>query len=405
MSERAPESGHVGDGSGTTRALSGPVPFRRALEGLLGVPATEGNRVDVLRNGDRIFPALFEAVGAATSTVDFLTFVYWQGSTGEEMAALLAERAAAGVRVRVILDAIGAFSMDRSLVERMVAAGAQVEWFRPVNKVRFWEANHRSHRKVLICDEEVAFTGGIGIADEWRGDARGPGEWRDTHFRVRGPAVDGLRAAFVQNWAETGRPLFDATVDRFPVAPGSGPSVVQVVRGAAQTGWSDVATLVRSLLALARRRVRITTAYFVPDDATCRILAETARRGVEVDVLLPGPHVDKRFVQLASQSQYAALLAAGVRLWSYQVSMLHAKVMTVDGLVASVGSANFTSRSLVLDDEVNLVVLDPEVVRTLDDDFETDLAASEAVDPDGWPDRGLAQRALEAVAGLGARHM
>lgn len=359
----------------------------------------------MLRNGDRIFPAMFDAVRAATSTVDFLTFVYWQGSIGDEMATLLAERAAAGVRVRVILDAIGAFSMDRALVERMVRAGAQVEWFRPVNKARFWEANHRSHRKVLICDEEVAFTGGIGIADEWRGDAGGPAEWRDTHFRVRGPAVDGLRAVFVQNWAETGRPLFEAGVDRFPVQPEAGRSTVQVVRGAAQTGWSDVATLVRSLLALAQERVRITTAYFVPDDATCRVLADTARRGVDVDVLLPGPHVDKRFVQLASESQYAGLLEAGVRLWSYQVSMLHAKVMTVDGRVASVGSANLTSRSLLLDDEVNVVVFDPEVVATLDADFGHDLARSEPVDPARWPERGLAQRAKEAVAGLGARHM
>lgn len=384
---------------------SGALSYRRALEGMLGVPATEGNRVDVLRNGDRIFPAMFDAIGAATSTVDFLTFVYWQGSVGAEMAALLADRAATGVRVRVILDAIGAFSMDRALVARMVAAGAQVEWFRPVNKVRFWEANRRSHRKVLICDEQIAFTGGIGIADEWRGDARRPGEWRDTHFRVQGPAVDGLRAAFVQNWAETGRPLFDPGVDRFPVQPAAGPSTVQVVRGAAQTGWSDVATLVRSLLSLARERVRITTAYFVPDEATCRLLAETARRGVQVDVLLPGPHVDKRFVQLASESQYAGLLQAGVRLWTYQVSMLHAKVMTVDGLVASVGSANFTNRSLLLDDEVNVVVFDPDVVRTLDADFQADLAASAPVDPVEWPERGLAQKAKEAVAGLGGRHM
>ena len=384
---------------------TGALSYRRALEGLLGVPATEGNRVDVLRNGDRIFPAMFDAIGGATSTVDFLTFVYWQGSVGAEMAALLAERAAAGVRVRVILDAIGAFSMDRALVARMVAAGAQVEWFRPVNKVRFWEANRRSHRKVLICDEQVAFTGGIGIADEWRGDARRPGEWRDTHFRVQGPAVDGLRAAFVQNWAETGRPLFDPEVDRFPVQPAAGRSTVQVVRGAAQTGWSDVATLVRSLLSLARERVRITTAYFVPDEATCHLLAETARRGVQVDVLLPGPHVDKRFVQLASESQYAGLLQAGVRLWTYQVSMLHAKVMTVDGLVASVGSANFTNRSLLLDDEVNVVVFDPDVVRTLDADFEADLAVSAPVDPVEWPERGLAQKAKEAVAGLGGRHM
>ena len=385
--------------------VSGAMGYRRALEGLLGVPATEGNRVDVLRNGDRIFPAVFEAIDAATCTIDFLTFVYWRGSVGEELAALLAAKAAAGVRVRVILDAFGAFSMDRSLVDRMAEAGAQVEWFRPVNKARFWEANHRSHRKVLICDEDVAFTGGIGIADEWRGDARRPGEWRDTHFRIRGPAVDGLRAAFVQNWAETGRPLFDEGIDRFPMQPVAGTTVAQVVRGAAQTGWSDVATLVRSLLALARERVRITTAYFVPDEDTCATLAATARRGVEVDVVLPGPHVDKRFVQLASQSQYDLLLDAGVRLWSYQVSMLHAKVLTVDRAVASVGSANFTNRSLMLDDEVNVVVLDPEVVRILDDDFDADLGASEPVDPSAWPERGLAQRALEAVAGLGGRHM
>jgi cardiolipin synthase len=383
-----------------------PVRYRRALEGLLGVPATEGNAVDVLRNGDRIFPAMFEAIGAATSTVDFLTFVYWQGSIGRELAALLAERAAAGVRVRVILDALGAYSMDRGLVEAMVAAGAQVEWFRPVNKARFWEANHRSHRKVLICDEDIAFTGGIGIADEWRGDARGPGEWRDTHFRIRGPAVDGLRAAFVQNWAETGRPLLDEGVDRFPVQPAAGPTVAQVVRGAAQTGWSDVATLVRSLLALAQERVRITTAYFVPDEATCAALAATARRGVEVDVLIPGPHADKRYVQLAGQAQYDVLLGAGVRLWSYQVSMLHAKVITVDGVVASVGSANFTSRSLLLDDEVNVVVFDPDVVGVLDGHFDDDLAESAPVDPQSWPDRGRAQRALEQlVAGLGGRNM
>jgi cardiolipin synthase len=379
--------------------------YRRALEGLIGVPATEGNQVDVLRNGDRIFPAMLEAIRGAESTIDFLTFVYWQGSIGREVAAALTERAAAGVRVRVLLDAVGALTMDRSLVAGMEAAGAQVEWFRPVNKVRIWENNHRSHRKVLICDERQAFTGGVGIADEWRGDARDASEWRDTHFRITGPAVDGLRAAFVQNWGETGRPLFETGVDRFPAQAQVGASVAQVVRGAAQTGWSDVATLVRSLLALAGERVRITTAYFVPDDATCRLLAATARRGVEVDVLLPGPHVDKRVVQLAGEAQYASLLEAGVRLWSYQRSMLHAKIVTVDRILASVGSANFTTRSMLLDDEVNVVVLDPVVTRVLDDDFDVDLSHAEAVDPGAWPERGLAQRAKEAVAGLGGRHM
>jgi cardiolipin synthase A/B len=203
-----------------------------------------------------------------------------------------------------------------------------------------------------------------------------------------------------------GRPLLDVGVDRFPVQPVAGSTVAQVVRGAAQTGWSDVATLVRSLLALAQERVRVTTAYFVPDEATCAALAATAQRGVEVDVLIPGPHIDKRYVQLASQAQYDVLLAAGVRLWSYQVSMLHAKVITVDSVVASVGSANFTSRSLLLDDEVNVVVFDPDVVAVLDEHFEADLAVSAPVDPRSWPDRGRAQRALEQlVAGLGGRNM
>ncbi len=381
-------------------ALGEGSSYRRVLEGLVGVPATEGNRIDVLRNGDEIFPAMLDAIRAATRTVDFLTFIYWEATIGEEFAEALSERAEQGVRVRVLLDALGAQRMDKRLIERMDAAGAQVEWFRPVTNLRFWDTNHRTHRKVLICDEEVGFAGGVGIADEWRGDARNPDEWRDTHFRLRGPAVDGLRAAFVKNWAETGRPIFDTGIDRFPVQPDAGRSLVQVVQGASEIGWSDLATLVRALLLLARRRVRITTAYFVPDPDTCRLLCEVSRRGVEVQVLVPGPHADKRFVQLASEAQYAELLDAGVEVCAYQPTMLHAKVMTVDGMVANVGSANFNSRSLGLDEEVNLVVYDPEVVRALDEDFDADLRRSRPLDGVEWEARGVLQRAKEAATGL-----
>ena len=383
---------------------NGPRRFQRALEGLLGVPATEGNQIDVLRNGDEIFPALLDAIRSAERTIDFLTFVYWEGSIGEEFAALLADRARRGVRVRVILDAVGAVSMNPKCVEDMEKAGCQVEWFRPVQKLKFWENNHRTHRKVLICDERVAFTGGIGIADEWRGDAANENEWRDTHFRVRGPAVCGLRAAFVQNWAETNRVLFDCQIDRFPDQPQVGDSVVQVIRGAAEAGWSDITTLMRSLLCLARERVRITTAYFVPDEGTSDLLCETAARGVELEILLPGPHIDKRFVQLASESQYDKLLDAGIKLWAYQPTMLHAKVMTVDGVVANVGSSNMNSRSLELDDEVNLVVFDPEIVRQLDDHFDDDLSRAEPIDLERWEDRSLVQRAKEAATELVERN-
>jgi len=374
--------------------------YRRALEGLLGVPATEGNQIDVLRNGDKIFPALLDAIRSAERTIDFLTFVYWAGSIGDEFADALASRARAGVRVRIMLDAVGAYTIDQECVDDMTDAGCRVEWFRPVSKLKFWDSNHRTHRKVLICDEQVAFTGGIGIADEWRGNARNADEWRDTHFRVRGPAVCGMRAAFVQNWAENNRQLFEDGVDRFPEQQQVGSSVAQVIRGAAEAGWSDITTLIRSLLCLARERVRITTAYFVPDGGTCDLFCDAVKRGVEVEILVPGPHIDKRFVQLASEAQYAALLEGGVKLWAYQPTMLHAKIMTVDGLVASVGSANFNSRSLDFDDEVNLVVLDPSVVAELDRHFEEDVSRSEAIESEGWAHRNLVQRVKEAASDL-----
>ncbi|MGQ0744580.1 MAG: phospholipase D-like domain-containing protein [Acidimicrobiales bacterium] len=372
--------------------------YRRSLEGLLGVPATEGNQIEVLRNGNQIFPAILAAIDEARSTVDFLTFVYWEGDIGRQVAEVLAQRARAGVRVRVLLDAFGAHTMDPSLVERMREAGCLVEWFRPLDHRRPWVNNHRTHRKVLICDEEVAFTGGVGIADEWKGDARGPAEWRDTHFSLRGPAVDGLRAAFLANWAESEHQIFDAKVDRFPAQPQNGESTVQVVRGESAAKWSDITTLMRSLLCLADQRLWITTAYFVPDPGTTDLLVAAARRGVEVRVLVPGPHADKRFVQLAGESRYQRLLDEGVRIWAYQPTMLHAKVLTVDGQVATVGSANFNRRSLVLDDEVNLVVFDPALVATLDEDFAQDLSMSRELVSRRWRRRSVGQRAKEAAA-------
>ena len=368
--------------------------FRRHLEGVLGTPATEGNQVDVLRNGDEIFPAMFEAIDEAERTIDFLTFVYWEGEVGERLAARLCERAEAGVRVRVLLDALGARTMDRRLVRDMEDARVDLRWFRPLRRLRPFEVNHRTHRKVLVVDEAVAFTGGVGIADVWRGDARDPDEWRDTHFRVRGPAVDGLRAAFLDNWGETTPHLFD-DADTFPEQPQPGSSVIQCVRGAAETGWSDIDALFRTLLQLASERVRITTAYFVPDAQMRRSLCEASARGVEVEILLPGPHIDKQFVQLAGQGAYDDLVDAGVAIWHYQPTMLHAKVMTIDAMVATIGSANFNARSMARDEEVNLVVLDPDLAATLDAHFDEDLERSVRIEAGRWRSRPLHRRALE----------
>jgi cardiolipin synthase len=369
--------------------------IRRTLEGVIGVPATEGNRLEVLRNGDEIFPAMLEAIDSAEHTIDLLTFVYWEGEIGTRFAESLAARARAGVRVRVLLDAWGAHPIERTLTDLMEEAGVQVRWFRPLRRLEPSKMDHRTHRKVMIVDEAVGFTGGVGIADEWQGNARDESEWRDTHFRVTGPAVDGLRAAFLDNWAETDPVLFDDGIDRFPQQPQPGRSVVQCVRGASETGWADVSTLYLTLMQLAERRLRITTAYFVPDEDLCQRLCDAADRGVDVQILLPGPHADKRFVQAGGEAVYARLMEHGIEIWNFRPSMLHAKVMTVDGIAANVGSSNLNARSTELDEEVNLVALDPELVRTLDDQFEEDLERSVRIDPERWDDRSVGQRALE----------
>jgi cardiolipin synthase len=370
---------------------------RRTLEGVIGVPATEGNQIDVLRNGREIFPAMLDAIGNAQHTIDLLTFVYWEGDVGTEFANALAERARAGVRVRVLLDAVGAQSMERSLCTMMEDAGVQVRWFRPLHRARLGRVNHRTHRKVLIADEAIAFTGGVGIADEWRGDARDESEWRDTHFRIRGPAVDGLRAAFLDNWTETDQVLFEAGIDRFPDQPKPGTAIAQCVRGVAHGGHSDIDLLFRSLLQVATRRVRIATAYFVPGDEIVEHICAARERGVEVEILLPGPHADKRFVQLAGEADYGVLLDAGVQVWSFQPSMLHLKMMTVDGIVSNIGSANLNSRSMALDEEINIAVIDAALTATLDAHFDEDLARSVRIQPVRWSRRSFGQQLAERL--------
>jgi len=374
------------------------IQVRRTLEGVLGVPATEGNSVEVLRNGDEIFPALFDAIDEAEHTIDFLTFVYWQGSIGTHLAESLADRAQAGVRVRVLLDSFGARLIDPESITLMEDRGVHLRWFRPMKKLRVGQINHRTHRKLLIVDEDTAFTGGVGIADEWQGDARNEHEWRDTHFRVRGPAVDGLRAAFLDNWIETDPLIFEDGVDRFPDQQQRGSAIVQCIRGASETGWSDAATMFRSLLQLAEHRIRLTTAYFVPDADLIDRICDAADRDVRVEILLPGPHADKRIVQVVAEDCYERLLDCGVHLWSFQPSMLHAKVMTVDGHIANVGSANLNSRSMALDEEINMVVLDDDVAATLDRHFEEDLERSVRLEPGRWRSRSRWQQGVESAA-------
>jgi cardiolipin synthase len=367
----------------------------RVLTAVSGVPVSRGNRLELLRNGDEIFPAMLDAIESAERSVDLLTFVYWSGDIAGRFATTLALAARRGVRVRVLLDALGAKSIERAVVERMRSAGCDVRYFRPPDPRHPLKATHRTHRKVLVCDETVGFTGGVGIADEWSGDGRSDGCWRDTHVRLLGPAVAGLRASFLDNWIETDSTIFQPAFDHFPETGAPGDSSVQVIKGSAEPGWNDVSISVRALIELARRTIRITTAYFVPDDDLQMRLIRASERGVDVSLLLPGPHADKRFVQVAGEKRYRELLDRGVQVHSYQPSMLHAKVMTVDRAAAVIGSANFNHRSTHLDEEVNLIVFDGAVAAELDDDFDADLGYSEELDPRRWRRRSLPQRLLE----------
>ncbi|MFE7749002.1 phosphatidylserine/phosphatidylglycerophosphate/cardiolipin synthase family protein [Streptomyces sp. NPDC057428] len=372
------------------------VRLRRRLERLIGIAATEGNEVVPLRNGNQIFAAMLGAIRAAEHTVDMMTFVYWRGDIARDFAQALSERARAGVRVRLLLDGFGSRLIEKDQLAMMEDAGVEVAWFRKPLYLSPLKQNHRCHRKVLITDEEVAFTGGVGIAEEWCGDARNEREWRDTHVQVRGPAVDGLAAAFAQNWSECHAELFDER-DRFVEIEPQGGSIVQVVRGSASFGWQDMQTLLRVVLESAEERVRLTTAYFAPDTYFIELLCATARRGVTVEILLPGPHTDKRVCQLAGQHHYEDLTGCGVKIYEYQPTMMHTKALTVDGVASLIGSTNFNRRSLDHDEEVMLAVLDPAFTATLDEHFDEDRDNSVLIDGARWRRRSTAQRMREVA--------
>ncbi|MFP3913743.1 MAG: phospholipase D-like domain-containing protein [Actinomycetota bacterium] len=356
-------------------------PVRRALEAFVGVEFTEGNSVTRLRNGVEIFPPMLRAVRLARERIDFVTFVYWTGDIARQMAEALAERARAGVDVRVLLDAVGAADMSPDLVEQMEASGVEVAWFRPVTRWKVWEIDHRTHRKILVVDDQVAFTGGVGVAREWEGDARGPDEWRDSHFQVRGPAIDPLRSAFLSDWRDAGGSMVgDGEIPARPERAGDVP--LGVVDASAQIELNRAGRALEVMVARAHTRVWVTTPYFNPAPRLTRFLAEAVERGVEVRIMIPGPHIDKRVSLVSAEDQAARLLDAGVWLHRFQPTMLHLKQVVVDHNATMFGSVNFNERSVFKDEEVGVVAIDPGLNDTLAGDFLEDLERCETmVDP------------------------
>lgn len=379
--------------------------FLRACEALTGAPISYGNVLDVLINGDEIFPALLDTIRRAERTLSFLSYVYWLGDIADEVAGALAERSRAGVDVCVLLDAVGSMRMRRDLFEEMTDAGVRIHRFRPVKPYALKRLNHRSHRKLLIADGRIGMTGGVGIAEEWTGNAQDPDHWRDTHLLVRGPVVRGLHGAFAESWLEaTGELLCgdDHLPDLEPQRDG-GP--MQLVRSRAGVGDTNAEALMYLAIASARETIDLESAYFAPRPAFVHALCEAARRGVRVRVVVPGRHADKQLVRVAGRAVYSELVACGIEVSEYDATMLHAKTLIVDGAWATVGSVNFDNRSFERNDEATLCVQSPKVARELTERFEDDLARSTRIEPSRWSRRGPAERAAEAATRLLRREL
>jgi cardiolipin synthase len=321
------------------------------------------------------------------------------------VADALCERAAAGVEVNVIIDAMGGVQMKPDLFKRMVDGGVRVSRFRPPKPYAWRRLANRTHRKILVADGRVGLTGGVGIAEEWTGDAQDPDHWRDTHVRVRGPIVRGLFGAFAENWLEaTGEVLVgDGYTPELEGDDAGGP--MQMVRSSAGVGDTNVEALYYLAIAAARETLDLTAAYFVPRPAFTDALVDCAERGVRVRILVPGEHIDKGFVRVGGRAAYDELLDAGIELYEYGPTMLHAKTLVLDGVWSSVGSVNFDNRSFQLHDEATLCVQSKVFARELTEQFERDLEVSERIEPRRWSERGPVQRSTEAVTKLARREL
>jgi cardiolipin synthase len=383
-------------------AAPGTPAFSRWVEAACAAPLREGNRVSVLRNGVGIGPAMLEAIAGARSSVDLSNYILWSGPMAQDFVDVLADRANAGVEVNVLLDAWGSAKRNADLAAQLERSGVALAWFRPPNWYQLDQFNNRMHRRVLVIDGTVGFTGGFGIADQWMGNAEGPGRWRDTHLRLEGPVVRDLTGAFLDNWVDaTGQVLPPSHLPELSPVPDGVP--VQLSRSS--PGHDPAATELLFLVSVlgARERVWVTTAYFAPRRGVVEALMAAARRGVDVRLLVNGSEIDKPPVRRAGQRDYARLLEVGVRIYEYECTMMHAKVLVVDDGWANVGTANWDNRSMALQEEVNCSMLDAGVVTELEKDFLEDFEACQEIDLDRWRRRSVAARAYEAVS-AGFRH-
>ena len=365
--------------------------FRRSLDAL-GTELVAHNRAVLLRNGDETFEAILEAIRGARRSVNIEIYIFDHGTIAAEFARALSERARAGVAVRVLVDGFGSRLGD--LEEEMAAAGVRIEEYKPLRIYSLFRVGNRTHRRVVTVDGKVGFCGGFAIDDRWRGNARGPSEWRDTNIRIEGPVVAQLQHVFLEDWVHTTGEVLHGP-EQFPAIEPAGGMLAQAI-SSSRTDQSSMAKLLYYMaIQAARRKIWIENAYFVPDRQIRQGLVAAAARGVDVKIIVPGKYIDSPNVRLASRFHYGELLDGGVEIYEYLPTMMHNKVMVADGLWASIGSINFVNRSMKKNGEANVCVYDAGFAAQVEAMVTDDLAHCERFTKEKWKKRSLLARFSE----------
>jgi cardiolipin synthase len=378
---------------------SGDAQFRYEMGTLLGPPIVGGNKHQTLVNGDQIFPSMLQAIASATKSISFETYIYWSGDIGEKFATALSERARAGVKVHVLLDWAGSAKMESRLLDQLKEAGVVVERFHEPTWYQLGKLNNRTHRKLLVVDGHVGFTGGVGIAPLWEGNAQDPDHWRDTHFRVEGPVVAQMQSVFLDNWAKASGEVLHGP-DYFPPPVIVGNVSANVFSSSPSGGAESMQLMYLMAITAADKSIDLASAYFVPNKLTRAAMVKALKRGVRIRIILPGPHTDADTVSNASSANWGELLEAGAQIYEYQPTMYHVKSLTLDNRMASVGSTNFDNRSFHLNDEANLNIYDEGFAAEQTRIFEEDLRKSKPMTLAQWQNRPLWDKVKERFASL-----
>ena len=370
--------------------------FVLEMDAMLGPALLGGNEIEALENGDEIFPSMLKAIRGARTSITFETYIYWSGGIGEEFAEALKERSRAGVPVHVMLDWAGSAKMDGHLLDELTEAGIEVEHYHPLRWYSISRLNNRTHRKLLVVDGRIGFTGGVGIADQWKGHAQDPEHWRDIHFRVEGPAVAQLQAGFMDNWIKTtGRVLHS---DRYyPKLEPVGDKGMHLFVSSPAGGSASMYLMYLLAVAAATRSIDLQAAYFIPDRLMVDALIAARERGARIRLLVPGQYIDSVLVRVASKRRWGRLLDAGVEIFEYQPTMMHNKMLILDGHLVSVGSTNFDMRSFDLNDEASLNIYSSAFGAQMTEVMEADLQRATPYTLDVWKHRSWFQKLGEWI--------